>query len=80
MEKTIHENTVAGDGMYRVGVDMKTGTYKSNGSSGCYYAVLNSSDTEDIATNNITDGPAFVTVVPGRYFETRGCADWTLQQ
>jgi hypothetical protein len=80
VEKTIAANTVSGDGMYKVGVDMKAGTYKSNGRSGCYYAVLNSSDTSDIATNNLSNGPAFVTVFPGKYFETQDCADWVLQQ
>jgi Protein of unknown function (DUF2510) len=80
VEKTIAANTVSGTGMYKVGVDMKPGTYKTAGSGGCYYAVLNSSDTNDIATNNLTDGPGFVTVATGKYFDTEDCADWVLQQ
>jgi hypothetical protein len=80
VEKTVAANTVSGNGMYKVGVDMKAGTYKSSGRSGCYYAVLNSSDTNDIATNNLSNGPVFVTVYAGKYFETQDCADWVLQQ
>ncbi len=79
VERTIARNTLSGEGMYAVGSDMKPGTYKSAGHRDCYYAVLNSSDTNDIATNNIVSGPAFVTVHPGQYFETTRCADWVLQ-
>lgn len=80
VEHEIEANTISGDGLYEVGRDMKPGSYRSKGSSGCYYAVLNSSDTSDIATNNLTDGPAIVTVTSGDYFETQDCADWILEQ
>lgn len=80
VEKDIAANTVSGDGVYKVGSDIKAGTYKTSGSTGCYYAVLNSTDTTDIATNNNVDGPAFVTVRPGQYFQTQTCADWVIQR
>jgi Skp family chaperone for outer membrane proteins len=80
VEKTIAANTVSGDGVYKVGADIKAGTYKTPGRGDCYYAVLNSSDTMDIATNNNVSGPAYVTVHAGQYFESSGCADWVLTQ
>lgn len=78
-EKEAKANTVSGDGMYEVGSDMKPGRYKTSGSPDCYYAILNSTDTSDIADNNLPGGPAFVTVREGQYFESRGCADWVRQ-
>lgn len=80
VEDQIAANTVAGDGVYKVGTDMKPGTYKTNGKRGCYYAVLNSTDSFDIAVNGNPDGPAFATVSVGQYFEVARCADWVLQQ
>ena len=63
--------------VYAVGSDMQPGTWRTAGASGCYYAILNSTDTTDIADNNNTDGPATVTLAPGKYFDVNGCADWT---
>lgn len=80
VEQEIKNNTVDGNGMYKVGTDMKPGTYKTAGKNGCYYAVLNSTDTFDIAVNGNPPGPAFATVSAGQYFESDGCADWVLQQ
>lgn len=80
VERRIAANTVPGEGVYEVGKDLAPGTYRSAGSSDCYYAVLNSPDTNDIATNNITSGPAIVSLSRGRYFYTSGCDEWTLQQ
>ncbi len=79
-EDQVAANTVAGEGIYKVGTDMKPGTYKTSGKRGCYYAVLNSTDTFDIANNGNVDGPAYAAVAPGQYFEVSGCADWVLQQ
>lgn len=78
-EQVIEDNTLTGDGVYEVGVDIKPGRYKTAGAPGCYYAVLNSSDTTDIADNNNIDGPATVTVRQGQYLELSGCDDWVLQ-
>lgn len=79
-EDQVAANTVGGDGIYKVGTDMKPGTYKTSGKRGCYYAVLNSTDTFDIAVNGNVDGPAYATVAPGQYFEVTRCADWVLQR
>lgn len=79
IETEISNNTVAGDGTYEVGTDMKPGRYKTDGATGCYYAVLNSTDSSDIADNGNPDGMAYATVRQGQYFETARCADWVLQ-
>ncbi|MCW2758901.1 MAG: putative rane-bound protein [Nocardioidaceae bacterium] len=78
-EDLIAANTLSGEGVYEVGTDIKAGTYKTKGGSDCYYAILNSSDTFDIASNNNTSGPASVTVRNGQYLELSGCDDFVLQ-
>ena len=80
VEKEIAANTIDGEGIYEVGSDIKAGKYKTEGGSDCYYAILNSTDTSDIADNGDVSGPAFVTVRDGQYLELSGCAEWTLQQ
>lgn len=80
VENRMAANTF-GDGVYEVGVDIAAGTYrKDGGTNGCYYAILTSSDTSDIASNNLTDGPAVMSVAKGEYVETTRCGDWVLQQ
>lgn len=79
IEKEIEANTIPGDGVFEVGVDMKAGAYKTSGSTDCYYAVNGDANGNDIKSNNITSGPATVTVNSGEFFETQGCADWVLQ-
>jgi len=74
------EDLLDGEGIYEVGSDIKAGKYKTEGGSDCYYAILNSTDTSDIADNGDVSGPAFVTVRDGQYLELSGCAEWTLQQ
>lgn len=80
VETEIAENTIPGEGVFQVGVDMKSGSYKTTGSADCYYAVLGDPNGNNIKSNNITSGPATVTVSESEYFETSGCADWVLQQ
>ena len=79
VEKEIANNTIPGDGVFEVGVDMKPGFYKTSGAAGCYYGVNGDANGNNIKSNNITDGPATVAVAAGEYFETQGCADWILQ-
>ena len=79
VEKDNEAKTISGEGMYEVGEDIKAGTYKTKGSSGCYYAVLNSTDNFDIATNGNIDGPGAATVSNGQYFSLSGCGDWVRQ-
>ena len=72
VETEIARNTISGEGIYQVGKDMKAGTYKTSGAEGCYYAILNSTNTSDIADNNNIDGPAFVTVNSGHALRQPG--------
>ncbi|AZM89483.1 hypothetical protein [Streptomyces sp. W1SF4] len=74
----------AGDGgMFKVGLDLAPGTYKSSGpaagSAGCYWerAKNASHDVDSIAANDNPTGPAVVTVsAQDGYFKTTGCATW----
>lgn len=80
VERTIARNTISGDGIYQVGTDIKPGQYKTKGGAECYYAVLNSSDTNDIVDNNNVSGPAIVDVRAGQYLELSGCNDFVWQR
>ncbi len=68
------------DGMYIVKTDIKPGTYKSSGQSGCYYARLSGfgGTTDDIIANNNTDTPAIVTInATDKGFQSDNCGSWT---
>ncbi|MGH3519343.1 MAG: hypothetical protein ACRDQ7_18370 [Haloechinothrix sp.] len=81
-EDAIAANTVPGSGIFVVGEDIEPGTYKTSGSSLCYYARLRdtSGDFDSIITNANVDGPATVTISSSDgAFETSGCADWVKQ-
>jgi uncharacterized membrane-anchored protein YhcB (DUF1043 family) len=80
VEKEIANNTIPGDGVFEVGADMKPGMYKTPGSADCYYAVLADANGNNIISNNITSGPATVTVSAGQFLEVTRCADWVLQR
>ena len=68
------------DGMYIVGVDIKPGTYRSNGNQGCYYARLSdfTGSLYSIIANNITDNSTIVTIsASDKGFQSKGCGTWT---
>jgi hypothetical protein len=70
-----------GDGTQVVGKDVQPGSYRTRqGSAGCYYARLKgfSGGLSDIASNDNTDSPAVVTILPGdKGFKTQDCGTWT---
>ncbi|TLP63899.1 hypothetical protein [Microbispora triticiradicis] len=73
--------TMAGDGQYLVGEDIKPGTYKTAGTDGgfaCYWARLRNASGEfsAITANDNIKGPARVTLKKGEYFETSRCHPW----
>ncbi len=71
------KDTFTGDGVRAVGPEINPGLWHTDGGvENCYYAILNSTDTTNIADNNNTTGPASVTLPAGKYFQTSGCADW----
>ncbi|WP_371330039.1 hypothetical protein [Streptomyces sp. TP-A0356] len=84
-EKTAGATTGAridGDGgMYRVGVDIAPGTYRSTGNSGdlCYWERAKDAlhSVESVSANDNVSGSAVVTISAGdAYFKTVGCGDW----
>jgi hypothetical protein len=73
--------TIAGDGTFLVGSDVRPGTYKSPtpDSGNCYWARLSGSDSiNGIIANNNSAGPSVVTIrKTDRMFESTGCNEWT---
>jgi hypothetical protein len=77
----LQESQISGDGVYVVGKDIQSGVYHTNGSgdtgaNDCYFATLNSTDTNDIADNNNFDGPETVDVSSAYAFEISGPCTW----
>lgn len=70
------KDTVDHDGVFEIGTDKNAGRYKTDGGPDCYYAILNSPDTSDIATNTLPGGPATVDLPPGKFFDTARCGVW----
>ncbi|MDX3098035.1 hypothetical protein PV417_26415 [Streptomyces sp. ME19-03-3] len=72
--------SVAGDGEYLVGTDMKAGTYRTAGPDGslCYWerAKDSTGDFDSIIANNNLQGSGRVTVRKGEVFKTTGCKKW----
>jgi len=72
--------TSFGEGAYIVGTDIEPGTYRSSGSSGCYYARLRNftADLNSIIANGNTDTSTVVTIKPTDVgFESLDCGTWT---
>lgn len=75
-------SAMSGDGgMFRVGVDIAPGTYKSTGNTddSCYWERTKDADhgLESIIANNNVTGSAVVTIgASDGYFKTTGCQDW----
>lgn len=68
------------DGMYQVGSEVAPGTWRNDGTPGCYWARLSgfSHETYHIIANNFGDDQQIVTVGAGDAgFETSGCGTWT---
>jgi hypothetical protein len=81
----VQANTISSDGTFVVGQDIKSGTYRTNGSGNagandCYYATLNSTDgslTSIIANGNF-DGPETISLSGVYAFQTNGPCSWNL--
>jgi hypothetical protein len=70
-------NTFAGEGTFRVGVDVQPGQYTSEGGTNCYWARLNSTG-DDIIDNDLASGPAVLTVqASDGLIKTSNCAPFT---
>lgn len=70
-------NTIEGDGVYQVGVDIQPGTWKTAGSGqSCYWQT--SSKSGDILANDNVDGPTVVVIPASAFsFTTKRCGTWT---
>jgi len=69
-----------GDGMWRVGIDIAPGTYRSSGAGACYWERLSGfkGDLWDIIANDFAEGSALVTIEPSDAgFSCSGCGKWT---
>ncbi|MBY8344855.1 hypothetical protein LXH13_24170 [Streptomyces spinosirectus] len=71
----------AGDGDFRVGSDIKPGTYRTTGNSDgmCYWERAKDAKGEmnSIIANDNVSGTSYVTVkATDRYFKSNGCKDW----
>src|SRR6266540_344860 len=67
------------DGTRKVGVDVESGEYKTNGDDFCYWARLRDLDGSlgSIITNHLGNGPQTVTIKKtDTAFESRGCGEW----
>lgn len=73
-EQTLESNTIP-DGIWQLGRDYEAGTYRAEGGSGCYWALLGSADTSDII-NNGGFSPNQTITIDSPYFETDGCGEW----
>ncbi|WP_406125601.1 hypothetical protein [Streptomyces sp. NBC_00989] len=70
-----------GDGDFRVGTDVKPGTYRTNGNTDgmCYWerAKDASGDTDSLLANDNVSGASYVTVkATDKIFKSSGCKDW----
>jgi hypothetical protein len=82
-EGQLNATAISLSGVYVVGQDIKSGTWHTNGDGGggimpdeCYFATLNSSNTEDIADNNNFDGAETVDVAGAYAFQVTGPCTW----
>jgi TolA-binding protein len=74
-----HASEISADGVYVVGQDIQPGTWHTAGDGGqgnCNYALLNSTNTDDIIDNNNFNGPDTVTVTSAKALEINGDCTW----
>ncbi|MFP1154619.1 hypothetical protein ACK280_21385 [Mycobacterium sherrisii] len=71
------KTTMPANGTFLVNTDIAPGTYRTDGSSSCYWARLRSLNTSDVIDNSVGDGQQVVAILPtDTAFVTRGCGTW----
>lgn len=73
--------SIPGDGTFRVGVDIKAGTYRSAGGDSCYWERLRGvgGTLDEVIANGAGTGPQVVQIRPSdAAFKTQHCPPWTL--
>ena len=79
--KPTEPSTQVDDGTWRVGIDIVAGTYRSDGTDGCYWARTSdfAGTSASIIANENPRGPAVVTIAPtDTGFTSRRCGKWVL--
>ena len=77
---TAAARTSFGDGTHLVGKEIRPGTYRTKGTSSCYWARLKnfSGSLNAIAANNNASGPEVVTIArTDKGFESSRCGTWS---
>lgn len=68
------------DGTWKVGGDVKAGTYRADGGDTCYWAILkgppSGDNIENILENDVGSSNVVVTLSVGQYFKTSDCGEW----
>ena len=66
-----------GEGIVKAEVDFVPGTYEAPGGEGCYWALLNSANTNDMAGNEFTTTAAQqIVTITTPYFQSTSCGTW----
>lgn len=66
-----------GPGIQKAEVDYIPGTYESSGGNSCYWAELNSANTNDILDNEFaTENGQQIVTIEAPYFQSSGCGNW----
>lgn len=72
-----------GDGVWRVGVDIIAGTYRTEGGEFCYWERMKDFKAvfESIIANGNSAGPIVIQIEPGDAgFKAQGCGVWLIQK
>ncbi|GAA1086856.1 hypothetical protein [Nocardiopsis metallicus] len=80
LETEAEENSFPGTGTFLVGDEISPGTYRSEGTSSCYWARLSGTGgtLDSIIANNFGGGRQVVTISGSDVaFETSSCGGWT---
>lgn len=77
-EDAAKANTLEGDGVFEVGVDVKPGKWKNDDAGdGCYWSINSDPNGEDIIANSNGGGPRTIEIRKGQYLELRNdCGTW----
>jgi hypothetical protein len=67
-----------GPGVWRVGVDIQPGTYRSSGGDACFWARIYGFQGNSVLESNVVFGPTTVTILATDLgFESNRCGTWT---
>lgn len=81
VREEIESNTIAGSGTFLVGKDVKSGTYRNDGTTvdGAFCVAYTSKKPNDLVNGrefSNSQGPGVIRLEDGEYFSTEFCKDW----